>query len=357
MRNRTRRTAVAAIGIDVGDKYTEVCVLDETGAVLEVARIRTTVAAFDQRFRGLPRAEIALEAGTHSPWIARLLSELGHQPIVANPRKLELIAKNDSKSDRNDAELLARLARFDKKLLSPIQPKSEEAQAVRRVLGLRDGLVRARSQLINTVRSTVKSEGSRIPKCSAEAFTKVVAEALPKPLVALVKPVLAVIEGLTTKIRKYDRDVESLGKKRFPITQHLQSIPGIGPVTSLAFAVTVGDPHRFKSSRAVGSYFGLRPRRDESGASAPELRITKSGDNLVRKLLVQGAQCLLNRGRDCALKRWGIKLAGRGRKNAKKKAVVAVARKLSVIMHRLWITGEVFEDFPAAAKQPVQRNE
>jgi transposase len=340
-----------AIGIDVGDKHSEVCVLDAAGAVVEVARIRTTVAAFQQRFAGRARAEIALEAGTHSPWIARLLRKLGHEALVANPRRLELISKNDSKCDRNDAELLARLVRFDRKLLSPVELKSEEAQAARRLLGLRDGLVRSRSHLINTVRSTVKSEGHRIPKCSAEAFLKVAAEALPKPLLAALKPVLAAIETLTTKIRSYDKQVESQGKRRFPITQHLQSIPGVGPVTSLAFAVTVGDPHRFKKSRAVGSYFGLRPRRDESGASAPELRITKAGDSFVRKLLVQGAQCLLHRGRDCALKRWGLKLAGRGRKNAKKRAVVAVARKLSVIMHRLWITGEVFEDFPSTAQQ------
>ncbi len=346
MRNRTGSACALAMGLDVGDRESEVCTVDGAGRVLERKRMRTTRAAIGEYFATHVRGRVALEAGTHSPWIAPLLGRLGFEAIVANPRRLRVISENASKSDRTDAELLARLARVDPSLLAPITPRPEELRPVQTTLRARDALVRSRTLLVNEVRAAAKAEGARVPRCSTEAFARVAGESLEGLVRAVLAGVLAVIASLTEQIRAYDREVERLCDTRFPATRVLRTIPGVGPLTALAYVVAVGDPSRFKKSRTVGSYFGLRPRRDESGESAPERRITKQGDGYVRKLLVQASQCLLARGRDCSLKRWGAQIASRGRKNAKKRAIVAVARKLAVVMHRLWVRGETFREFP-----------
>jgi transposase len=335
------------MGLDVGDRESEFCAVDEAGRALERKRVRTTPAAIGEHFAARRRGRVALEAGTHSPWLAPLLGRLGFEVIVANPRRLRVISENGSKSDRTDAELLARLARVDPTLLAPITPKAEELRPVQAILRARDALVRSRTMLVNEVRAAAKAAGARVPQCSTEAFARVAGEALERPLRAMLAGVLAAISSLTENIRAYDRKVERLCETRFPAARLLQTIPGVGPLTALAYIVAVGDPARFRKSRTVGSYFGLRPRRDESGESAPELRITKQGDGFVRRLLVQASQCLLARGRDCAIKRWGAALASRGKKNAKKRAIIAVARKLAVVMHSLWVSGETFREFPS----------
>jgi transposase len=343
MRKRTSKAAVAAMGIDVSDKKSRICVLDAEGVVVEEATIQTTPEAFERRFAGAPRCRIAIEAGTHSPWLAQVLEECGHEVLVANPRKLRLIYENESKDDRVDAEYLARVARLDPKLLAPIEHRDEQAQADREVLKARDLLVRSRTKLVNHVRGVVKSAGARVPKCSAEAFAGTARDHVPKALHAAIAPLLRTIEQLNKEIRGFDKRCESIAKTRYPVTTRLQQVPGVGPIIALAFVVTIADPSRFKKSRAVGSYLGLRPRKNESGESNPQLRITKTGDGFLRRLLVQGAQRALGPfGSDCDLRRWGLRLAERGGKNAKKRATVAVARKLAVLLHKLWVSGEDF---------------
>lgn len=334
----------AAIGIDVSDKHSQICVLDETGEIVEETRLPTTPRAFERRFRGRERARIAIEVGLHSPWMSRRLEEWGHEVIVANARKLRLIYENDSKSDRVDAEYLARLARVDPKLLSPIEHRGEHSQVVRATLRARDALVRSRGLMINTIRGMVKSLGGRLPKCSVESFPTQAAPNVPKALSAAVIPLLDTIKRLNQKVAAYDKLLERTAKKDHPETELLRQVPGVGPLTSLAYVVTIEDPHRFRRSRAIGSYVGLRPRKFESGESDPQRRITKAGDKVLRRLLVQSAHYILGPfGPDTDLRRWGLTLAERGGKNAKKRAVIAVARKLAVLLHRLWITGEVYE--------------
>lgn len=341
MRKNTPKAAVAAMGIDVGDKKSRICVLDEGGAVVEESAISTTPAAFGRRFRGAERVRIAIEAGTHSPWLERLLRECGHDVLVANPRKLRLIYENESKDDRVDAEYLARVARLDPKLLAPIEHRTEQAQADRELLKARDVLVRMRTKLVNHVRGTIKSMGGRVPKCSAEAFAKVAAEHVPDLVRVAIKPLLQMVNQVNKEIRAYDKKVEATANARYPETERLRQVPGVGPITALAYVVTIENPHRFEKSRSVGSYVGLRPRKNESGESNPQLRITKTGDGFLRRLLVQGAQRALGPfGMDSDLRRWGLKLGERGGKNAKKRAVVAVARKLAVLLHKLWVSGE-----------------
>ena len=332
------------IGVDLGDKWSRLCVLDDDGEVCEEGRIATTADAMRKRFSTESPCRIVIEVGTHSPWVQRLLKELGHEVITAHTQSVRLIYGGTNKNDRLDAERLARLARVDPKLLHPIQHREGSAQADRAVIRSRHVLVGCRTKLINHARGMVKSMGGRLPTCTADCFPKRVREALPKQLKPALRPVLETIAALTTKIRRFDRLIEELASKRYPETNVLRQVSGVGPVTSLSFVLTVEDPTRFRRSRALGAYLGLSPRRSQSGDVDPELRITKAGDNDLRRLLVGSAQYILGPfGPDTDLRRWGLALATRGRKNAKKRAVVAVARKLAVLLHHLWISGEVYE--------------
>ncbi len=285
---------------------------------------------------------MVLEVGCHSPWISRQLEAEGFEVIVANPRRVRLIAGSDKKSD--DAEQLARLGRLDPGLLSPIVHRGERAQRDRVLLLARDGLVRARTQVINQVRGFAKSLGTRLPSSSSEAFAKRVRAAVPSDLFPGLTGMLGMIEQLTAEIRSMDREVERLCKERYEVTGGLRQIAGVGPLTALAFVLTLEDPHRFAKSRDVGAYLGLRPRQRDSGGRRPQLRITKAGDALLRRLLVSAAQYILGPfGPDTDLRRFGLCLAERSGKAAKKRAAVAVVRKLAVLLHRLWITGEGYQ--------------
>jgi len=332
------------IGIDVSDKYSRVRVLHAGGAIVEESRIATTGPALRRRFATGLQVRVAIEAGPHSAWISRLLEELGHEVIVANPRKLRLIYENDKKSDRVDAEWLARVARLDAKLLAPIHHREKESQAALALLRARDALARARTQLVNHVRGTAKGFGVRLRRCSTHSFVTRMTTDLPADLSPTLGPVIEAIGTLTVEIRGYDSRIAAMGDTSYPETKLLRQVPGVGPVTALTYVLTLEDPHRFRTSRAVGSYLGLRPRQRDSGGDEPQLRITKAGDGAVRRLLVGCAHYILGPfGPDSDLRRWGFSLAQRGGKTAKKRAVVAVARKLAVLLHRLWVTGEIYE--------------
>ena len=340
------------IGLDVSDRSTEACAIDGEGAWVESLRIPTKPLAVSKGLSRYPGARVVLEVGCHSPWMSRELKAAGFEVIVANPRRVRLIAESDSKNDRFDAEQLARLGRVDPDLLSPIVHRGEEAQRDRILLLARDGMVRARTQLINQVRGFAKSLGSRLPSSSSEAFAKRVRAAVPEDLFPGLSTMLGMIEQLTREIRSMDKEVERLSKERYKETAVLRQIPGVGPLTALAFILTLEDPARFANSRAVGAYLGLRPRQRDSGGQRPQLRITKAGDRLLRRLLVSGAQYILGPfGPDTDLRRFGLRLAEHGGRAAKKRAAVAVARKLAVLLHRLWTTGEEYEPIGYSERQ------
>jgi transposase len=332
------------IGLDLGDRYSRFCNLDEGGTIVDEGKVATTAPALERLFGGRERARIVLEAGTHSPWVSRLLESYRHEVLVANPRSLRLIYANDSKNDRVDAEYLARVGRLDPGLLGPIHHRGTAAHAHLALLRARDGLVRTRTQLINHVRGSVKAMGTRLPKTSTATFARRVAAWVPAELEAAVSPVLQTIEALSKQIREYDRHVTAIADTHYPETQALRQVTGVGALTALCYVLTLEDPRRFASSRAVGAYLGLQPRQRDSGQRTPQLSISKRGDGLLRKLLVGSAHYILGPfGPDCDLRRWGLTLAHRGGKNAKKRAVVAVARKLAGLLHRLWMTGEEYE--------------
>jgi transposase len=331
------------IGCDLGDKKSELCVLGADGAVTLRTSVRMTRKAMTTFFTRTA-AHVVIEVGAQSRWVAQLLEELGHKVTIANPRRVKAISDSDTKTDRRDAELLARLGRADIHLLAPVQHRSRQAQAHLAVAKGRDTLVATRTKLVNHVRGTVKSFGERLPSCTAASFARQTRLLIPKDLKAAVDPIYQALDQIDAQIKDYDKLIERIAKQYDPDVAAVSQINGVGILTTLVFILTVGDKTRFKKSRMAGAFFGLRPRKSQSGKGDPELRITKSGDPFVRRLLVNGANYILGPfGQDSDLRRWGLELAKRGGKNAKKRAKVAVARKLAVMMHRLWVTGEVYE--------------
>jgi len=332
-------------GLDLGDKYSYLCLIDqESGEVVEEGRLRTTPEALRRRFGSEQPMRIAIEAGTHSPWVSRVLEECGHEVLVANARKLRLIYANKRKTDEVDAENLARLAHLDPKLLYPLKHRGEDSQAHMAIIRSRQALVGARTQLVNHVRGAVKSFGARLPKCPARSFHKRASEHIPEALLPALGPILEQIGSLTERIRDYERQLEAISKEHYPETELLRQVEGVGGLTALTFVLTLEDPYRFERSRSVGAYLGLVPATERSGERDPQRRISKEGDQMLRKLLVGSAHYILGPfGSDSDLRRHGEKIASRGSKNSKKRAAVAVARKLAVLLHRLRVTAEVYD--------------
>lgn len=343
--------AVETIGCDLGDKWSSLFVLKADGTSERPKSVKTTRDGF-REFFSRPKAHVVIEVGTHSRWVAGLLAELGHEVTVANARRVQLISQNDSKTDDVDAELLARLGRVDRSLLAPIQHRGTTHQVDLTVPKARDTLVECRTRLINFCRGLVKSFGHRLSKCRSEAFHRQIVEEIPRELLPALKPVLKTLKNIDAAIEAEDKKIEQLAKK-YPDVAVISQPSGVGTLTALVFLLTLEDKARFKSSRLVGSFLGLCPRRDQSGDGDPQLRITKAGDPHLRRLLIQCASYILGPfGPDTELKRWGHALALRGGKNAKKRARVAVARKLAVLMHRLWVTGEEYQPLGYGRPQP-----
>ena len=332
------------MGLDLGDRWSWYCVLDEAGNVVGEQRVSTSAKAMREVFGRMPHSRMALETGTHSPWVSRLLNELGQEVIVAHARNVRLIGESRCKDDRLDARTLARLARIDPQLLCPVKHRSAKAQADLTVIRARAGLVRARTALVNTARGLAKSYGERLRGCNVRNMNPEKAEGLSPELQAALEPLLAAAESLSERIREYNERIEALAERSYPEVALLKQVKGVGTLIGLTFLLTLEDPHRFRKSRDVGCYLGLQPGRRNSGQSQPQMHISKEGDPYLRTLLVQGAQHILGPfGPDCDLRRWGLKLAERGGKNGKKRAIIATARKLAVLLHRLWVSGEIYE--------------
>src|SRR6202007_949970 len=332
------------IGLDLGDHWSCYCVLDEAGEILLEQKVAMTPEAMKQIFGKIPRSLMALETGTHSPWVSRLLTQLGHEVIVAHAQKVQLITKSSRKDDRHDVQTLARLARIDPELLGPVRHRSAQAQIHLTVIRARAELVRARTALVNAARGLVKSYGQRLPKCGTQQVSRELGAKLNAELREVLEPLLKEIESLNEGIEEYDERMEKIAKEEYPEVSLLKQVKGVGTQISLTYVLTIEDPYRFPKSREVGCFLGLKPGRRDSGESKPQKGISKAGDRYLRTMMVQGAHYILGPfGEDSDLRRWGLKLAERGGKNAKKRAVVAVVRKLAILLHRLWVSGEVYE--------------
>ena len=338
------------IGLDLGDRKSDFCILEE-GAPVVHGTVSTTREDLTEFLEKWSSSLVAMEVSPHSPWVSRLATELGHRELVADARRTGALAKIGRKSDRSDAELIARMAHADPALLNRVTHRSAQAQADLAVLQARTSLVAMRTKLVNHVRGSVKSVGGRVARCDARYFHKKAVESLPEELKPALMPILETIEQVSQQICEYDKEIERLGKESYPETVVLRQVSGVGPILSLMVVLVLGDPKRFRKSRDVGPYVGLVPRVAQSGSIDPQLGISKTGDRELRRLLVVIANYILGRGPDCDLKRWGQAIAARGGKNARKRAKVAVARKLVVLLHRLWITGEQYDPFRQARRR------
>ncbi len=338
------------IGFDLGAKSSTFCVLDGSGEIAaegQVSMARTRLAKF---FGDEPPSRVILEASGSSRWTALLATSLGHEVIIGNPRKIRHITQSDTKSDRNDAFRLADLGQVRPRLLSPVRIRSDKSHDGRMHQRVRAQLVATRTALVNCVRGCARSLGHPLPSSSTRSFVKKANRLLPQDARATLSPLLDQLLTLGEQISKCDATTESLGTEVFPETAIFRQIAGVGPVLSLAFACSIDDPTVFKDSRSVGAFFGLAPKSRQSGKSAPQLRISKRGDPETRRLLVSAATYILGPfGPDCDLRRYGERVARSGSQAAKAKARIAVARKLAILLHRLWVTGEEY--------QPLRNNQ
>lgn len=330
------------IGMDLGDKKHQVCIMNPAGKIIaeeEITGNRPTMTTFFKQYRG---AVVAMENGMHSRWVSQIAEAAGLEVLVGNARKLKMIWQSRQKSDTRDAVMLARIARMDPELLCPIHHRGQQAQIDLEIIKARDLLVRERTRMVNHVRCVVKNTGERLAPSSAASFGH--KAKIPEAFNTALKPILEMIQELTNKIRQYDLLVKETAASKYPETEGLRQVGGVGPLTALAFVLTLEEPERFAKSRTVGAYLGLTPRLDQSGQIDKQLRITKHGDGYLRRLLVGSAHYILGPfGPDCDLRAYGLKLMQRGGKNAKKRAVVAVARKLAVLLHALWRNGKEYE--------------
>ena len=332
------------VGVDLGDQWSHYCILGLEGETLTEGQVRTTPQDVAEFFQALNAARVVVEVGTHSAWIRDVICSFGHEVLVANPRLMEGSKRRKRKNDRIDANKLARLGRVDPQSLHPMQHRSAEVRQDLVLLRARDALVAARTELINATRGLVKSMGRRLPKCSSPSFAQKVEAAVPAEIREALLPLVRMTGALSEGIEGYDKKIEKLASEKYGHTALLRQVKGVGPITSLAYVLTLENPERFVKSRDVGPYLGLVPKQEDSGDSQPQLGISKTGDTMLRRLLVGSAQYILGPfGPDTDLRRYGLRLCERGGKNAKKRAAVAVARKLAVLLHRLWVTGDVYE--------------
>lgn len=344
------------VGVDLGDKRSTYCILGLTGETLTEGALATTREGFMELFQAMTASRVVMEVGTHSAWVREVVVSCGHEVLVANPRLMDGTKRRKRKNDRIDARKLARLGRVDPQSLYPIQHRSTEVRQDLIVLRARDALVCVRTGLINTVRGLVKSLGGRLPKCSSPSFSGKVDDSLPAEVRAVLLPLVSQVKSLTESIATYDKKIEDLASTKYDQTKLLRQVKGVGPITSLAYVLTLEHPERFRKSRDVGPYLGLIPKQEDSGDKQPQLGISKAGDQMLRRLLVGSGHYILGPfGPDTDLRRYGLRLCERGGKNAKKRAAVAVARKLAVLLHHLWTSGEVYEPLrhvkPTAAEQ------
>ena len=329
------------VGFDVSKEETAFCVKDAVGRILSRGKVATDPRTLFEALKEhcLCPERIVLETGTLSGWLARELSKLGIAIDVIDARQAHAVMRlQHNKTDANDAEIPAEIARTG--FCRPVAVKSETAQQDRVLLKARAHLVGVRRDTENTIRGLLASLGMRFAKGSAKLASRVREALQDHPeLVTTLEPLLSAVVALRCESERLDKALRTRAKGD-PACRLLMTVPGVGPVTALAYAATIGDAERFAKSRTVGAYVGLTSRRWQSGEMDYSGRISKHGDAMLRALLYEAANSLLTVVRRAhPLKDWARRVRKR---TSHKKACVALARKLAVILHRMLITGEAF---------------
>jgi transposase len=353
----TKRTIreVRYIGLDIGDRVSNYAVKDAQGHLLEEGRVPSKADGLEKQFGPMKGDRLLMEVGTHSPWMQRVLRKIGIDARVCEARSAAEANRYGCKTDVRDARMLAELLRTGSQLVTLVEHRTEEDQKMWMVIRSRDALVKARTMLVNQVRGMVKSCGSRLPGCSTEAFNNTwndVAEELRPAL----SPIYVQIRQLTAVINRYEKKVKAFVRKEHPEAQQLTEINGVGDLTALACVLVLGNVKRFRRSRDAAAYLGLVPKMRKSGDIDPQLGITKRGNDTVRRLLVCAAHYIIGpfNKTESDLRTFGLKIAGGGNDSRRKRrAVVAVARKLAVVMTALLKSGKAYEPVRARKEQRV----
>ena len=334
------------IGMDLGNEKHAVCALDESGQILFRKDIDNKPEVLEPFFREHAGATVAMETGLCCRWISALAKACGCEAVVCNARKLSAIWQNQHKNDENDALLLAQLTRADRRLVHPVALRDDEHHEIVQIIELRAVAVAQRTQAVNAVRGLCKACGVFIPGCDASCFHKVAADAIPRETAWKFRPMLRHLKETESLIRRYDKMLVKYAGAHFgEEVELLQTIPGVGTVTACAFVAFVDDMRRFRKARDAGVYFGLTPAQDNSRTQDKPKRITKAGNGIMRSLLVNATNYILRKSSpDTALKRHGMAICARGGKVAKRKAKVAVARKLATVMFAMLRSGKPYED-------------
>ena len=348
----TNQSEVLTVGLDISDRLTHLCIVDSAGKQLHADTVPTAPGSFCDYFRSHRGLRFVLEAGPHSNWIARELLEVSDDVIVVNANQVRLIAESLRKTDAHDARTLAFLGARCYELLGRVYQRPSSQQADLSLVRSRAALVRTRTLLINSVRGTLKSfDGTKLPASDGHSFHKHAEDLIPEELLPAVRPLVDMITQITAQIRAFDKDIERLNE-RYSTTAALRQVKGVGPLTALTFTLVIGDPHRFPNRRDVAAYLGLVPRLRASGARTPQMSISKAGDGYTRQLLVECAHYIMGPfGQDSDLRRFGLRLAGSDNPRQKRRATIALARKLAVLLLFLWQTGVAYEPLYLAQRR------
>jgi transposase len=325
------------VGLDVSLKQASICVVDQAGSVVREGVVDSdpeAIAAF-VRSEAPGALRIGLETGPTTTWLWTELKRLGLPVICIDARHAKAVLKMQiNKSDRNDAAGIARIMQTG--WFKEVRVKDIDSHLVKALLVSRALLVKIKRDLENQIRGLLKNLGLVIGRAKFNVFAVRAEELIENrpELVAVIRPLLAARKAIEEQIGDLDRKVVKLARHDEQVRRFM-TVPGVGPITALCFKATIDDPTRFKRSRSVGAYVGLTTRRHASGEVDWSGRISKCGDAMLRMYLFEAAGVLLTRvPKWSALKAWGMRLAKR---NGLRKAKVAVARKLAVILHRMWI--------------------
>ena len=332
----------AYVALDVSLQSTSVHVVDEQGRCLWRGKCPTDVAALASTIRQhAPEVElVGLETGQLSTWLCHGLAGIGLPVVCMNARQAKAaLSCRINKTDANDAEGLAQLLRTG--FFRPVRVKSQGTMLVRTLLSARRQLVRTELDLANQIRGLLKTFGLFLPRGGGRLFEAAVRERLAghNPLAMTIMPLLQIWRAIRTQVLGLDRLAYAVAK-RDPNCRRLMTAPGVGTITALAYVAAVERPEEFQSGRAVSAWVGLTPTRYQSGQIDIAGRISRQGDTHLRTYLYEAANTVLTRSRaDTAIKRWGLALKARV---GHKRAVVAVARKLAVVLHVMWAKAQPF---------------
>ena len=333
-------TYYTTIGADVSDKTTKICIMTKVSGIPKIVRettIPTTPDGFRVFLEGQDKsAPLVFETGTHCRWIDKVGTDMGFKTFVANPCRLRMITESMTKNDKNDARTLARIALADVELLHPVKLRDDEHQKMLNLHEIRDQLIKERTAEIQQIRNIAKSMGFRIPDCQAEYFHNFDRKPWPKDLNDIVWPLMKSLKNKAVTIKTVEKQMKRVAKADVFKVQvdRLMEIPNIGFLTATCFiAVTGGNMDKFNKPRDIGPWLGVSPRQDQSGNVDRQCHITKAGSSILRWKLSECAQRMLqDRSQDTDFKLKGLRICARGGKIAKRKAVIAVARGLAVLM-------------------------